>query len=80
MGWAKLFAFFVGIPTALFLVAIALLFGKSWKDINDLAVVTRNSLQPILNEAHTRADDAKKVALGAQEEANKVRDSVGPIR
>jgi len=80
MSWAKLFAFFVGIPTVLFLVVIALLVGKSWKDLNDLAVVTRDSLQPILNEAHTRADDAKKVALAAQVEADKVRDSVETMR
>jgi hypothetical protein len=80
MGWAKLFAFSVCIPVAVLLVVMGLILGKNLKDLNDLAVTTRNTLQPLLSQAHTNANEAKNVALAAQEEANKVRDSVGPIR
>jgi hypothetical protein len=70
----------VSIPIIIFLAVIGLIVGKSVKDLNDLAVTARTSLQPLLKDAQTGAEEAKKVALAAQEETGKVRDSVGTMR
>jgi hypothetical protein len=80
MGWVKLFAFWVDIPIGIILIGIVLWLGKSVKDFGEFAVVTRTSLQPLLDEARTSADKAKKDALAAQAEAEQVRGSVEPMR
>ena len=76
MGWAKLFGFFVCIPIAVLLVVMGLILGKGLKDLNELTVTTRNSLQPLLKDAQTRADEAKNVAVAAQRDADNIQHAV----
>jgi hypothetical protein len=78
MNWAKLFAFFVGIPFALFLLIATLYVGKSFTSLNELAGNARESVKPVLNEARSTAENAERTAsdaLGISQEVSRSVES-----
>jgi len=76
MNWAKVFAFFVGIPFALFLLIATLYVGKSFTNLSELAENARESVKPILNEARSTAESAKRTASDALGISQEVKRSV----
>lgn len=80
MSWAKLFAFFVGIPIGVILIGLTIFVGKSFKDLGDVAADARKSIQPILEQARAGAENAKRTAIDASRKSQEVNRAIDLTR
>ena len=76
MKWAKLLAFFIGIPTAVIIIGVALYAGKGFKDLHDVAATARNTIAPVLEQARIDAEHAKSTALDASRTSAEVASAI----
>ncbi len=76
MSWAKMFAWFVGIPIGIAAAALLFTFGKTFKDLQGIAAHAKDSVQPILDQAAKQAEQAKATAAGALKTSEEARSGV----
>ena len=80
MNWAKLFAFFIGIPVATILVGLAIYAGKGFKDLHQVAATARDSIRPVLEKAGSDAEIAKRTAADALQSSTGVSRMVASTK
>lgn len=80
MNWARLFAFFIGIPLAAILVSLALYAGKGFKELHDMAATARDSLRPLLEKVRSDAETAKRTASDALRSSSEVSREVASTK
>jgi hypothetical protein len=68
-GWAKLFAFFVGIPVALFLILLGFAGFEKYSDFSKLVASIAEQVKPKIEQAKSDAELAQKTATEAKAEA-----------
>jgi len=74
--WTTLIFYFAGIPAALGLLALAVMFGKGSFDMYRIAASAKTSVGAVLTQAQSQASDADRVASGALATANQVYTKV----
>jgi hypothetical protein len=68
-GWAKLFAFFVGIPVALFLILLGVAGFEKYSDFSKLVASVEDQVKPKIEQAKADTELAQKTAREAKVEA-----------
>jgi hypothetical protein len=68
-GWAKLFAFFVGIPVALFLIVLGIAGFQKFSDFSKLVASVEDQIRPKIEQAKADTELAQKTAREAKGEA-----------
>lgn len=63
--WTTLILYFAGIPAAIALLALTVMFGKGAFDLHSVAANARSSIESLLQQAHSTASEAEKAANDA---------------
>ncbi|MGA9883429.1 MAG: hypothetical protein WBQ34_06905 [Candidatus Acidiferrales bacterium] len=70
--WTTLILYFTGIPAAIALLALAIIFGKDTFDIRHIAANARESVNAVISQAQDEAAKAKKTADDASAKSQQV--------
>jgi hypothetical protein len=68
-GWAKLFAFFVGVPFGLFIIWLGIAGIQNYRDFSKLVASVEEQVKPKIEQAKSDAELAQKTAREAKGEA-----------
>jgi hypothetical protein len=68
-GWAKLFAFFVGLPAAVVLVGLSVAGIQKYSDFKTMVGSIEQQVKPKIEQAKSDAEQAQKTAIEAKSEA-----------
>jgi hypothetical protein len=68
-GWAKLFAFFVGVPLGLFIIWLSIAGFEKYSDFRKLVASIEEQVKPKIEQAKSDAEQAQKTAREAKDEA-----------
>lgn len=74
--WTTLILFYAGIPAAITLLALAVIFGIDTFDIRHMAANARASINTVLKQAHDEAATAKKTADDASAKAEQINSEI----
>lgn len=74
--WTTLILYFAGIPTAIALLALAIIFGKDTFDIRHIAANAQASINEVLKRAEAEAANAKKTADDASAKARQIDSEI----
>ena len=72
-GWAKLFAFFVGVPFGLFIIWLGVAGIQKYSDFSKLVASIEDQVKPKIEQAKSDAEQAQKTAREAKGEAEDSR-------
>ena len=75
-GWAKLFAFFVGVPLGLFIIWLSIAGIEKYSDFKKLAASVEEQVKPKIEQAKSDAEQAQKTAKEAKGEAEDSRKTI----
>src|SRR5258708_27241417 len=62
-GWAKLFAFFVGVPLGLFIIWLSIAGIEKYTDFKKLVASVEEQVKPKIEQAKADSEQAQKVAV-----------------
>lgn len=74
--WTTLILYFAGIPFAIALLALAIIFGKDTFDIRHIAANAQASINEVLKQAQSEAANAKKTADVASSKAQQINAEI----
>jgi hypothetical protein len=74
--WTTLILYFAGIPFAITLLALAIIFGKDTFEIRHIAANAQTSINEVLNQAQSEAANAKKTADIASSKAQQINTEI----
>jgi hypothetical protein len=75
-GWAKLFAFFVGLPVALLLIVLSVGGVEKYSDFKKMVGSIEEQLKPQIEQAKSDAEQAQKTAKEAKGEAEDSKKTI----
>jgi uncharacterized protein YoxC len=78
--WANLILYFAGIPAAVALLALAVIFGRGAFDLRDIATKTKDSVNSIVEQARSEATNAKTTATDALNTSKQVNKDIQETR
>ncbi|MGA1999581.1 MAG: zinc-ribbon domain-containing protein [Terriglobales bacterium] len=77
--WAKVFAYWTGIPIALFVIVLGVLGFHEYRDIHELVTRAEHELQPRIERAQKTAEDAEQKASAARVKAEGASHTVDAV-
>ncbi|MFZ1007978.1 MAG: methyl-accepting chemotaxis protein [Candidatus Sulfotelmatobacter sp.] len=78
--WANLILYFAGIPAAVALLALAIIFGKGAFDLREIATNTKDSVNSIVDQARSEATRANLTATDALNTSKQVSKDIQETR
>ena len=76
IGWAKLFAYAVGIPFGLLIVWLSIAGIDTYRDFKKLVATVEEQIKPMLEQAKSDAEQAQKNAKQAKAEAEDSKNTI----
>jgi polyhydroxyalkanoate synthesis regulator phasin len=74
------FSFFAGIPLSIAMIALLVIFGKGAYTLEDIASKARNSIEPLVTETKTRAEDTKSTVAQMQQQLKPAQEEIVHLR
>ncbi len=74
------FTYFAGIPLAIAVIALAVMFGKGVYTLEGIAANAKNSIEPLVNETKTRAAETKNTIEQVQQQLKPAQEELTHLR
>jgi len=74
--WTTMILFFAGIPAALLLLALAVIFGRGAVSLSSIAADAQGSVNSVLDRAKREASESENTAAGALQKTKQVDESI----